>query len=183
MIYHIGSNIFVITVNNWYLCQWRNKNFFFSDRAFLQSEKQTFVRTIQDFLNIMEERGSSKLILRRYLGCKAHFSQVSNYVRGSLSRCSTKSLVARELFFSVPRCKMATIGLGSSHNCFCAGDLMFALGPCWFVWLSRNNLSGFGFSVVAYMTIFITGRKNGFAQSRKKIWAKLVNATFACFFF
>ena len=130
----------------------------------------------------MEERGSSKLILRRYLGCKAHFSQVSNYVRGSLSRCSTKRLVARELFFSVPRCKMATIGLGSSHNCFCAGDLMFALGPCWFVWLSRNNLSGFGFSVVAYMTIFITGRKNGFAQSRKKIWAKLVNATFACFF-
>ena len=130
----------------------------------------------------MEERGSSKLILRRYLGCKAHFSQVSNYVRGSLSRCSTKSLVARELFFSVPRCKMATIGLGSSHNCFCAGDLMFALGPCWFVWLSRNNLSGFGFSVVAYMTIFITGRGNGFAQSRKKIWAKLVNDTFACFF-
>ena len=130
----------------------------------------------------MEERGSSKLILRRYLGCKAHFSQVSNYVRGSLSRCSTKSLVARELFFSVPRCKMATIGLGSSHNCFCAGDLMFALSPCWFVWLSRNNLSGFGFSVVAYMTIFITGRGNGFAQSRKKIWAKLVNDTFACFF-
>ena len=130
----------------------------------------------------MEERGSSKLILRHYLGCKAHFSQVSNYVRGSLSRCSTKSLVARELFFSVPRCKMATIGLGSSHNCFCAGDLMFALGPCWFVWLSRNNLSGFGFSVVAYMTIFITGRKYGFAQSRKKVWAKLVNATFACFF-
>ena len=130
----------------------------------------------------MEERGSSKLILRRYLGCKAHFSQVSNYVRGSLSRCSTKSLVARELFFSVPRCKMATIGLGSSHNCFCAGDLMFALGPCWFVWLSRNNMSGFGFSVVAYMTIFITGRGNGFAQSRKKIWAKLVNDTFACFF-
>ena len=128
----------------------------------------------------MEERGSYRLILRRYLGCKAHFSQVSNYVRGSLSRCSTKSLVARELFFSAPRCKMATIGLGSSHNC--AGDLMFALGPCWFVWLSRNNLSGFGFSVVAYMTIFITGRKNGFAQSRKKIWAKLVNATFACFF-
>ena len=130
----------------------------------------------------MEERGSSKLILRHYLGCKAHFSQVSNYVRGSLSRCSTKSLVARELFFSVPRCKMATIGLGSSHNCFCAGDLMFALSPCWFVWLSRNNLSGFGFSVVAYMTTFITGRKNGFAQSRKKIWEKLVNATFACFF-
>ena len=130
----------------------------------------------------MEERGSSKLILRRYPGCKAHFSQVSNYVRGSLSRCSTKSSVARELFFSVPRCKMTTIGLGSSHNCFCAGDLMFALGPCWFVWLSRNNLSGFGFSVVAYMTIFITGRKNGFAQSRKKIWTKLVNATFACLF-
>ena len=130
----------------------------------------------------MEERGSSKLILRRYPGCKAHFSQVSNYVRGSLSRCSTKSLVARELFFSVPRCKMATIGLGSSHNCFCAGDLMFALSPCWFVWLSRNNLSGFGFSVVAYITIFITGRKNGFAQSRKKIWTKLVNATFACLF-
>ena len=130
----------------------------------------------------MEERGSSKLILRRYLGCKAHFSQVSNYVRGSLSRCSTKSLVTRELFFSAPRCKMATIGLGSSHNCFCAGDLMFALGPCWFVWLSRDNLSGFGFSVAAYMTIFITGRKNGFAQSRKKIWAKLVNATFAWFF-
>ena len=130
----------------------------------------------------MEERGSSKLILRHYLGCKAHFSQVSNYVRGSLSRCSTKSLVARELFFSVPRCKMATIGLGSSHNYFCAGDLMFALSPCWFVWLSRNNLSGFGFSVVAYITIFITGRKNGFAQSRKKIWTKLVNATFACLF-
>ena len=129
----------------------------------------------------MEERGSSKLILRRYLGCKAHFSQVSNYVRGSLSRCSTKRLVARELFFSVPRCKMATIGLGSSHNCFCAGDLMFALGPCWFVWLSRNNLSGFGFSVVAYDNLYHWTKKWICTKSQKNLGK--VGKSHICLFF